>query len=223
MSRLSARRAFSSWMDVTTPSVRREAHAATQTSENARENQRESNENDFKSTKMIGVSAMRCGFASFQHLFRPPCNGYVTVYIGICFASVSFISGPPGSHYSCPDNAIGLVAQREFSGYVKLGQLFEAVGWKFSHRPATAGLVRWPSAAGYRQRRPELTPVDLISRCSLIVCWSGGAGSRLLRRRHSLSTRLSTAGTSKTRDRKSKRMTVNAKTRQWETKVCRYN
>jgi len=164
---------------------------------------------------MIGVSAMRCGFASFQHLFRPPCNGYVTIYIGICFVSVSFISGPPGSHCSCPDNAIGLVAQREFSGYVKLGQLFEAVGWKFSHRPATAGLVRWPSAAGYRQRRPELTPVYLISRCSLIVCWSGGAGSRLLRRRHSLSTRLSTTGTSKMRDRKSKRMTVYAKTRQW--------
>jgi len=41
----------------------------------------------------------------------------------------------------------------------------EASGWKFSHRPgnpATVGVVRWPSAgdtAGYRPRRPKLTPV----------------------------------------------------------------
>jgi len=34
-------------------------------------------------------------------------------------------------HHSFPDHAIGLVAQCELSGYVKL----EAVGRKFSHRP----------------------------------------------------------------------------------------
>jgi len=51
----------------------------------------------------------------------------------------------------------------ELSGYVKL----EAVGRKYSHsNPATVGVVRWPSAsdtAGYRLRRPKLTPVSLIS------------------------------------------------------------
>jgi len=35
------------------------------------------------------------------------------------------------AHHSFPHNAIGLVAQCELSGYVKL----EAVGLKFSHRP----------------------------------------------------------------------------------------
>jgi len=50
-----------------------------------------------------------------------------------------------------------------------LGELLEAVGRQFSHRPgnpATVGVVRWPSAddtAGYRLRRPKLTPVSLIS------------------------------------------------------------
>jgi len=45
----------------------------------------------------------------------------------------------------------------------------EAVGRKFSHRPgnpAIVGVVRWPSAgdtAGYRLRRPKLTPVYSIS------------------------------------------------------------
>ena len=45
----------------------------------------------------------------------------------------------------------------------------EAVGRKFSHRPGnptTIRVVRWPSAgdtAGYRLRRPELTPVSSIS------------------------------------------------------------
>jgi len=60
------------------------------------------------------------------------------------------------AHYSCPDNAIGLVAQSELSGYVKSGYTaFGAVGRKFSQRPgnpATVGVVRWPSAgdtAGY--------------------------------------------------------------------------
>ena len=55
------------------------------------------------------------------------------------------------------------------SGYVILGELLEAVGRKFSHNPgntAAVGVVRWPSAgdtAGYRLRRPKLTPVSLIS------------------------------------------------------------
>jgi len=30
------------------------------------------------------------------------------------------------AHYSCPDNAIGLVAQCELSGHVKFGDLLEA-------------------------------------------------------------------------------------------------
>jgi len=54
------------------------------------------------------------------------------------------------AYYSCPDNAIGLVAQCELSGYVKLGYLLEAVGRKFSHRPgnpATVGVVRWLTAS----------------------------------------------------------------------------
>ena len=57
------------------------------------------------------------------------------------------------AHCSCPDNATGLVAQRE-----------ETVGRKFSRRPgnpAAAGAARWPSAgdtAGYGLRRPKLTP-----------------------------------------------------------------
>jgi len=73
------------------------------------------------------------------------------------------------AHYSSPDNAIGLVAQCELSGCVKLGEFLEAVGRTFSHipgNPATVGVVRWPSAgdtAGYRLRRPKLTPVSLIS------------------------------------------------------------
>jgi len=43
------------------------------------------------------------------------------------------------------------------------------LGRKFSHRPgnhATVGVIRWPPAAdtaGYRLRRPKLTPVSLIS------------------------------------------------------------
>ena len=56
------------------------------------------------------------------------------------------------AHYSSPDNAIGLVAQCELSRYVKLGSFWRhATGRKFSHRPgkpATVGVVRWPSAAG---------------------------------------------------------------------------
>ena len=36
-------------------------------------------------------------------------------------------------HYCCRDNAIGLVAQSELSGYVKFGYLLKAVGWKFSY------------------------------------------------------------------------------------------
>jgi len=84
------------------------------------------------------------------------------------------------AHYSCPDNDIGLVAQCELSSYV----ILESVGRKFSHRPgnpATDGVVRWPSAgdtAGYRLRRPKLTPVSLISMVSADVpfvqlwcCW----------------------------------------------------
>ena len=68
-------------------------------------------------------------------------------------------------HYSSPDNAIGLVAQCELSGYDKL----EAVGRKFSHRPgnpATGGVVRWSSTGntvGYRLHRPKLTAISLIS------------------------------------------------------------
>jgi len=33
------------------------------------------------------------------------------------------------AHYCCPNNAIGLLAQCELSGHVKLGQLFEAVDY----------------------------------------------------------------------------------------------
>ena len=71
------------------------------------------------------------------------------------------------SHYSCPDSAIGLVAQCELSGY--WANFLEAVGRKFSHRPgnpSTVGVVGWPFAgdtAGYRRRRLKLTPVYLIS------------------------------------------------------------
>jgi len=45
----------------------------------------------------------------------------------------------------------------------------QAVGRRFSHRPGNpvaVGVVSWPSAgdtAGYGLRRPELTPVSLIS------------------------------------------------------------
>jgi len=40
------------------------------------------------------------------------------------------------ARYSCPDNAIRLVAQCELSRYVKLLIVnLEAVGQKFSHRP----------------------------------------------------------------------------------------
>jgi len=74
------------------------------------------------------------------------------------------------AHYSSPNNDIGLVAQCELGRYVKLGcWLFEAVWWKFSHRPdnhATAGGVKWLPAsdtAGYSLRQTKLTPVSLIS------------------------------------------------------------
>ena len=64
--------------------------------------------------------------------------------------------------YTSPDNAIGLVAKCELSGYVKLklGHLLQVVGRKVSHRPgnpAIVGVLRWPSAgdtAGYRRRHP---------------------------------------------------------------------
>ena len=85
------------------------------------------------------------------------------------------------ARYSCTDNAIGLVAQCELSGYVKFGLAF---GQKFSHtpgNPATAGVGRWSSAgdtADYRLRRPKLTPVSLISMGGdgvllLLVSWRG--------------------------------------------------
>ena len=100
-------------------------------------------------------------------LSTPPVTHLYTlsyIFYGVSLAGVSC-----AAHYSCPDNAIGLVAQCELSGYAKLGWLLEAVGRKFSHRPgnpATVGVVRWPSAgdtAGYRLRRPKFTPVSLIS------------------------------------------------------------
>ena len=64
---------------------------------------------------------------------------------------------------------VGLVAQCELSGCVKLGFWGQLIGRKFSHRPgnpATVGVVRWPSAgdtAGYRLCWPKITPVSLIS------------------------------------------------------------
>ena len=63
------------------------------------------------------------------------------------------------AHCSCPDNAVGLVAQCELGRYVKL----ETVEQKFSHRPgnpATVGVARWPAAgdtAGYNLLQPTLT------------------------------------------------------------------
>jgi len=103
------------------------------------------------------------------------------IFYGASLASVSKLSPTLATaHYSCPDNAIGLVAQCELSGYVKLGQHLEAVGRKFSHRPgnaATVGVVRWPSpgdTAGYRLRRPKLTPVPLISMVPIVLLTSTG-------------------------------------------------
>ena len=64
------------------------------------------------------------------------------------------------AHYSCPDNASGLVAKCELSGYVKLGQLLEVFGRKFS-----VGVVRWPSAGntgGYTEG--EVTSQNLWPR-----------------------------------------------------------
>jgi len=69
------------------------------------------------------------------------------------------------AHYSGPDNAVGLLAQCELSGYIKLafggGNFYTDLA-----PPATVGVVRWRSAgdtAGYRLRRPKLTPVRLLS------------------------------------------------------------
>jgi len=72
------------------------------------------------------------------------------------------------AHYSCPYNAVLLVAQCELIVHIKLGYLLEAVGVKFSYSnlEPTVGVVRWLSVgntAGYRLRRPKLIPVSLIS------------------------------------------------------------
>ena len=72
------------------------------------------------------------------------------------------------AHYSCPYNAVLLVAQCELIVHIKVGYLLEVVGVKFSYSnlEPTVGVVRWSSVgdtAGYRLRRPKLTPVSLIS------------------------------------------------------------
>ena len=98
-------------------------------------------------------------------------SGHITeLYIVWCELSRGKLSPTLATaHYSSPDNAVGLVAQFVLSGYVKLGWLLDAVAWKFSHRPgnpAKVGVVWWPftgDTAGYRLRRPKLTPVSLIS------------------------------------------------------------
>jgi len=41
------------------------------------------------------------------------------------------------AHYSSPDNAIGLIVQRELSGYVKLGLLLGQLGGNFHTHLAT--------------------------------------------------------------------------------------
>jgi len=68
------------------------------------------------------------------------------------------------AHYTCPDNAIGLVAKCELSGYVWA----IAIGGNFHTDLASlpVGVVRWPlvgDTAGYRLRRPKLTPFSSIS------------------------------------------------------------
>ena len=87
------------------------------------------------------------------------------------------------AHYSSPDNATGLVAQYELSGYVKLGLLLEAAGRTFSHRPgnpATAGVVRRPSAGntvGYRLHRPTGQKQNVIpGTLSMAIGYTGLLG-----------------------------------------------
>jgi len=52
---------------------------------------------------------------------------------------------------------------------LNLANFWRQLGRQFSHRPdkpVTVGVVRWPLAgdtAGYRLRRPKVTPVSLIS------------------------------------------------------------
>ena len=63
----------------------------------------------------------------------------------------------------------GVCCRRRWPPPMRSWAYFFCVGRKFSHRfgnPATVGVVRWPSAghtAGYRLRRPKLTPVYLLS------------------------------------------------------------
>ena len=111
-------------------------------------------------------SKIQIGFAFLvpAHLGSPRKMAVKRVCVCVCVCELSrrgLSLTSATTHHSSPDNAIGLVAQCELSGYVKL----EAVGQKFSHRPgnpATVGVARWPSAGdtvGYRlRRRPKLTP-----------------------------------------------------------------
>jgi len=75
------------------------------------------------------------------------------------------------AHYSCPDNAIGLVAQCEHSGNVQLGfgggwaGIFTRI-WQPCHSWCGKMAVRWRHCGLYYiswLRRPKLTPVSLIS------------------------------------------------------------
>ena len=83
---------------------------------------------------------------------HPSCATSYIFYAGASSAGVNCSRRWPPPHYPSPNNAIGLVAQCELGGYVKLGcWLSEAVGRKFSHRPgsgirAIVGVVRWPPA-----------------------------------------------------------------------------
>jgi len=52
-------------------------------------------------------------------LSTPPVTHLYTlsyIFYGVSLAGINC-----AAHYSCPDNAIGLVAQCELSGYAKLG------------------------------------------------------------------------------------------------------
>jgi len=74
----------------------------------------------------------------FYATFKKVCWPYEhQICSGICLNNwVIFSMESPTLatvHYSSPDNAIGLVAKCELSGYVILGYLLEAVGQKFSY------------------------------------------------------------------------------------------
>jgi len=81
-------------------------------------------------------------------LEKRPLNGCSTTELYILWSELSWDELSPtlaATHYSCPDNTIGLVAQCELSGYVKLGWLLEAVGqtWQPCHSWSGKMAVRW--------------------------------------------------------------------------------